>query len=63
MVNRKLEFGNKLREARMSLGKTQSKCAVECGVCLEAYQKWERGLSTPREDKIHLIKSCLGVDF
>ncbi len=58
----KVKFGNSLKDKRIEMGKTQGECARECGVCLEAYQKWERGLSFPRPDKYEKIVECLGVN-
>lgn len=58
----KSELGKILKENRKNLGYTQTDCAVKCGVCLEAYQKWERGLSFPKPDKYDRLRECLGVD-
>ncbi len=58
----KVEFGKTLKENRKEQGKTQCECAVAAGVCLEAYQKWERGLSYPRNDKLYKICDYLGVN-
>lgn len=57
------ELGNMLKENRKYLGKTQTQCATWCGVSLESWQKWERGLSFPRPDKYEKIKECLGVEI
>lgn len=60
-MNKKLEFGKKMKEARTEQGKTQADCAIHCGVCLETYQRWEWGLSMPKNDKLENICDFLGM--
>lgn len=58
----KAELGKILKEKRENLNYSQTTCAIKCGVCLETYQKWERGLSFPKPDKYDRLRDCLGVD-
>lgn len=48
-MNKQL-FGETVRSRRIELKKSQLSGALEIGVSLEAYRKWEKGLSLPKED-------------
>ena len=58
----KKKFGIAIRNSRIDKKYTQRECAEECKVSMEAYQKWERGLSFPKEDKLEKICEFLKVD-
>lgn len=58
----KEKFGKALYDARVSKDITQFICAKHCGVSVNAYQYWERGISEPKADKFNLICTFLGID-
>lgn len=55
-------FKDRLREARLRAGFTQSQLAVQVGVAKSTLNGYERGNSEPDMKKIEKIMSVLGVD-
>jgi DNA-binding XRE family transcriptional regulator len=49
----------KIEEARKKLGLTQFQAAALCGVSLNAYIKWEKGVSKPNETNKEKVKDIL----
>lgn len=58
----KIEFGNKIREARTEKDLKQIDCARHCGVSIVSFQNWERGICEPKPDKMQLICDFLGLN-
>lgn len=58
----KIEFGNKIREARIEKDLKQIECARHCGVSIVSFQNWERGICEPKPDKMQLICDFLGLN-
>lgn len=50
-----------LKELRKQAGMTQTEVAVAVGVSLTAYQLWERGASTPKDENLQKLKEVLGM--
>ena len=50
-----------IKAKRNALGYTQTKVAVYCGVSLNAYQNWERRLSTPKPENMKKLIEILEV--
>lgn len=48
-----------LKELRMKKGYSQAKIAKECGVSLNAYIKWEQGVSKPIEENYTKLEELL----
>lgn len=54
-------IGEKLKEARKREGRSQKWCASAMEVTISTYQKYEYGLSTPRECQIKALAKALNV--
>lgn len=55
------ELGN-IREIRESMGLTQCKVAKHCGVSLQAYYRWENGITKLiKEENFEKLCEILGV--
>jgi transcriptional regulator with XRE-family HTH domain len=50
-----------IKAKREELGLTQTNVAVYCRVSLNAYQNWERGLSTPKPENMAKLKEVLKI--
>ena len=53
-------YGDHVREHRLSLGWTQKRAAEELGVSEEALRDWELGNAEPKPHRIGLIAAFLG---
>ena len=59
---KKIKFGNDIREARSQNGVKHIECARHCGVSIVSFQNWERGICEPKPDKMQLICEFLGLN-
>jgi len=59
----KLDFGQKLIEARKAKGLTQQDVAEKSNVTIRTIQRIESGMVTPRASTIKIISESLGFDF
>ena len=56
-------FGDRLREARQALRKTQDVVADEVGVTKSAVSSWENNRDTPSLDKLPALRSALQISL
>jgi transcriptional regulator with XRE-family HTH domain len=55
------EFGNRVRVARTRRGLTQSQLGERLGVKRSAVSGWEKGRSTPPQDRLYEMADALGI--
>ena len=55
------EIGGRIREIRITLGKTQKEVAERAGMADSALRKYESGRQIPTIDTLHRIADALGV--
>lgn len=51
---------NNMKNKRIEFGLSQRECAKKLGVSLVSYQNWERGMCSPKAEKIELICELFG---
>lgn len=56
-------FGDRLREARQALRKTQDVVADEMGVTKSAVSSWENNRDTPSLDKLPKLRTALDISL
>ena len=57
-----IQVGKRLRESRISLGRTQAEIAVALGVSEEHYRKYESGATGLSADKLLILYHKYGID-
>ena len=57
-----IQVGKRLRESRISLGRTQAEIAVALGVSEEHYRKYESGATGLSTDKLLILYHKYGID-
>lgn len=57
-----IQVGKRLRESRISLGRTQAEIAVVLGVSEEHYRKYESGATGLSADKLLILYHKYGID-
>ena len=57
----RVAFGRRIRKARTAKGYSKAEAARMMGVKVQSWQQWERGLTSPRPEKIAKLASVLGV--
>jgi transcriptional regulator with XRE-family HTH domain len=55
------EFGRRLKAARLHRGEKQTVTAMNLGVDVATYSRWERGLHLPRADHMPRLTQVLGM--
>lgn len=58
-----MSIGQKIRERREAIGKTQTWLAEKAGCLQSQISEWERGLGTPRMDTAVAIAKALRVSI
>lgn len=56
------KFAKLIRQMRTEMEVTQTIVAKACGVSLTAYQRWEAGLSLPKNEHMEKLCDCLDID-
>ena len=63
MANITKDFGPRLRKRRDLLQLTQADAARACGVSVNAYTQWERGVAFPHMRNIKSVSEFLGIEL
>lgn len=58
----KKRLGERIRERRLQLGKTQTQLAVELGLSKQTISHWEAGIWAPEMAKLMSVAEALGTD-
>lgn len=62
MTDTKNFLENNMKSRRIKMGLSQRECAKKLGVSLVAYQNWEHGICSPKEDKMNMICDLFGFN-
>lgn len=62
-MSKPADLGSRLKNARLSLGKTQSEVARDTGFSREMISFWETGTRTPSVSQIGVLADYYGLDI
>jgi transcriptional regulator with XRE-family HTH domain len=58
----RIALGRRLGKARKARGLSKAEAARQVGVRVQSWQQWERGVTSPRPEKLTQIASTLGIE-
>lgn len=57
------DVGTRIADARAAAGRTQTEVANQLGVKASTLDKWERGVASPRSNRLTALAGILGVSL
>ena len=57
------DLGARIADARTAAGRTQTDIANQLGVKVSTMEKWERGVASPRSNRLTALAGILGVSL